>query len=132
MKTIIIAAAALAAVACGPAIAQDSHDIARQQAMAAEARLDAKKADMAFKVFNGTSFNIVDVRMIKADNSAVNILKTPIGPGQFRSIVFKTGESRCRQQTRVTLVSGLTWNKMIDYCGGKNILYVTRDDMWIE
>ena len=114
----------------------DDRAAARAKARAALAtatrQSQAKKTDMAFKVFISSSRPVTHFQTVGASTVSSNWLKTPVPVGGCRGLVFKSGEAACSQRTRITFLGGTTREGVINYCGGKDVLYVTNSEIWIE
>lgn len=98
----------------------------------AVARAAAMKADLAFRLFNSSGESIVELIMIgKTGTPSGNWLKSgAVMPNGFRNLNFANGSS-CSHTVRVTFAGGGRTTRPIDFCG-KNTLYVSNNDMWIE
>ncbi|KMS58849.1 MULTISPECIES: hypothetical protein [Sphingobium] len=97
------------------------------------ARSAAVKADLAFRLFNASSESIVEFAMMGASGTpSANWFRTsgPLAANLFRQMNFSTGTT-CTHTVRVTFAGGGRTTRPINFCG-KNILYVSNDDIWIE
>ncbi len=115
----------------------DARDAARAAAARAgsrdAARSAAVKADLAFRLFNASSESIVEFAMMGASGTpSANWFRTsgPLAANLFRKMNFSTGTT-CTHIVRVTFAGGGRTTRPINFCG-KNILYVSNDDIWIE
>jgi len=107
--------------------------LAGQTDARATARGAAMKADLAFRLFNASATPISEfVMMGTSGKPSANWLRAGerVAPSLFRSLNFANSQV-CTHTARVTFANGAKLLRPINFCG-KNTLFVSDRDMWME
>lgn len=120
-----------------PPPSSDPRAAARRLASQTDARSTARsaamKADLAFRLFNASATPISELVMMGTSGKpSANWLRAGerVGPSLFRSLNFANTQV-CTHTARITFANGAKVQRPINFCG-KNTLFVSDRDMWIE